>query len=206
MSLQASSLFFQCLLNSLMHSDLSPDVLLSKFMVRTGLRQWKLSETDWPPAPSACSGPASLYSGILCTPGMEQPYGWIGTGSASETAKTKSQQEQTLQGLKLLNSRNFYWAYANWNVFKAGFPEKQHCWYKSSSSSKGPIQNGDSHKRSRSAGSTGQALCVFFLQTHTRGSGFWSIHVENKTLAAYGKCVLISSQIFNSLKSFKEIL
>lgn len=189
MSLQDSRLFFQCLLNSLIHSDLSPDVLFPKFMIGTGLRQWKLTVADRPPAPSACSWPASLFSGILSTPAREQPYGCVGTGStsASETAKTKSQQEQTFQGLKLTNSSNFYWACANWNVFKAGFPEEQYCWYKSSSPSKGSIQSRDSHKRSQIAPSTGQTMCIFFLQSHPYGSGFWSIHIENKTLAVYGK-------------------
>lgn len=174
--------------------------LLSEFMIGTGLRQWKLSVTAWPllPVPVLSLPPCTQES----TPGMEQPYGWVGTGStsASGAAKTKSQQEQTLQGLNLINSRNFYWACANWNVFKAGFPEKQYCWYKSSSPSKGPIQDGDSHKHSQTAASTGQAMCVFFLQSHTHSSGFWSICIENKTLAAYGKCVLMSNQIFKSKK------
>lgn len=203
MSLQASRLFFQCLLNSLIHSDLSPDALSSEFMIGTGLRQGKLSVTDWPPDPSTCSWPALLYSGILSTPAKEQPYGWVGTGStsASETAKTKSQQEQTLQGLKLTNSRNFHWACANWNIFKPGFPEKQYCWCKSNSSAKGPIQKGDSHKHSQIAASMGQTMCIFFLQSHTHCSGFWSTHIENKTLASYGKCGLTASQILYSLKS-----
>lgn len=127
MSLQDSKLFFQWLLNSLIHSDLSPDALFSEFVIGTGLRQWTFSDSLTP-----CS--QCLF--LACLPVLRNPllvygaYGWVGTGStlASETAKTKSQQEQTLQGLKVINSRNFYSAYsANWNVFKAGFPKKQYC-------------------------------------------------------------------------------
>lgn len=125
----------------------------------------------------------------------------LNTGTRNCKDKNPSKSWETLQGLKLINSRNFYWACAHWNVFKAGFPEKQ----QSSSSSKGLIQNKDSHKHSRGAASTGQAMCVFFLQSHTHGSGVWSIDIENKALAAYGKWALTSSQIFNSLKRFKEI-
>lgn len=90
--------------------------------------------------------------------------------------------------------------------FQSWILEKQYCQYESSSSSKGPIQNRDSHKHSQIAASIGQTMCIFFLPSRTHGSGFWSIHIENKTLASYGKCVLPASQILNSLKSSKEIL
>lgn len=157
MSLQSSRLFLQCLLNSLIHSNLSPDVLFYD-------SNWAHSENlQWQTDPLL---PVPVLGLPHCTqefsPLLEQPYGCVGTGStsASETAKTKSQQEQTLQGLKLINSRDFYWAWANWIVFKVGFPEEQYCWYKSSSFSKGPIQSGDSHKHSQIAASTGQAMCA----------------------------------------------
>lgn len=76
-------------------------------------------------------------------PSMERPYGWVGTDSmsASETAEAKSQQEQTLQGFKPTNSKEFLLCLCKLKFFKAGFSEKQYCWYKNSSSSKDVLQN-----------------------------------------------------------------
>lgn len=132
---------------------------------------------------------------------------WLGTDStlAPETAQTKPQREQTLQGFKPTQSKEFPPSFCNGNLSKLDFQGNSIAGSGAAHLPQAFSRAEDCAQSFPGGGQHGPNYIhlLGFMWTH---QWFGLMHSESQILASRGQCVSTPTQILQGPMSFKEKL